>query len=610
VGTSVALITKSLQKCLGPNAGGPRRYLDIGAQNLYDASADDYREFVRYCMGVNTLTPELDRACIGLAERSNPRTSPQLPWCAELFELVGWEYQSVDMYNGTIEADLNVFQLDASQVGYFDFVVNAGTTEHVLNQYLAMRTMHYAAREGGFMMHFVPSFGFFYHCLFTYNPKFFLLLAQQNCYKIIYAGLYYQSWSNVDERHRTWAEYETAADILPKDVVADVILQREVLTDFHGCHDHRPNDYHIRFDFLPPCTSLRSGGERAAPDATLLPGGLAQPIAPNAAASLLPGGSFVSVPPNAALASEADDRLAASVTLLTKILQKCLGPNAGGPRRYLDIEPQQLHGGTTDDYREFARYCLGVERLTTKIDRACASLAKRSRPGSSQRPWCAELFDLVGWVYQSVGYVHLDGYELGPNERGSFDFVANFSATEHVLNQFGALSTMHEATRTGGFMIHFLPAAGFLYHGILNYNPKTFLLLAQANAYKIMHAALNTHNTMSLVDGRHRSWAEYDSVSLIQTEDVSMECILQKSNMANFRGCYDIRGTDPDIRFDFDTPCASLHPPEDMNLRARVKELFAKLTAEPASLFRLRYQPRARSQDVRRRDRDATDQSN
>jgi hypothetical protein len=554
VGTSVGLITSSLRKCLGPNAGGPRRYLDIGAQNLYDASADDYREFVRYCMGVDTLTPELDRACISLAERSNPRTSPQLPWCAELFELVGWEYQSVDMHNGTIEADLNVFQLDASQIGYFDFVVNAGTTEHVLNQQLAMRTIHYAAREGGFIMHFLPSTG-------TYNPKFFLLLAQQNHYKIVHAGVDYQSWSNVDARHRTWAEYETAAPLLPKDVMVEFIFQREVMTDFQGCYDQRANDPDIRFDFAPPCRSLRSGGggDTVAPEAPLLSGGLVAQVAPKAAATLLPGGRFVSVPPKAALPSEADDRLVASVTLLTKILEKCLGPNAGGPRRYLDIEPQQLHGGTADDYREFARYCLGVERLTTKIDRACASLANRSCPGSPQRPWCAELFDLVGWVYQSVGRGNLDVYELGPNERGSFDFVANFGATEHVLNQFVALSTLHEATRAGGFMIHFLPTAGFLYHGILNYNPKFFLLLGHANAYKIIHAALRKQTTESVIDGRHRSWAEYGSVSLIKTEDVSVEFILQRTNTEKFRVCYDIRGTDPNIGFDFDTPCTSLH---------------------------------------------------
>jgi hypothetical protein len=392
VGTSVALITKSLQKCLGPNAGGPRRYLDIGAQNLYDASADDYREFVRYCMGVDTLTPELDRACISLAERSNPRTSPQLPWCAELFELVGWEYQSVDMHNGTIEADLNVFQLDASQIGYFDFVVNAGTTEHVLNQQLAMRTIHYAAREGGFMMHFVPSFGFFYHCLFTYNPKFFLLLARQNHYKIVYAGLYYQSWSNVDARHRTWAEYNTASRILPKDVVADVILQRGVMADFQGCHDQRANDPDIRFDFAPPCMSLRSGS-RAAPDATLLPGGLAEP-----------GGAKVALPPGAGVLDDnADDRLAASVTRLTNIFQKCLGPDVGRPRRYLDIGAQRLYGGSALDYQEFARYCLGVNRLPRRIKRACASLTERSLPGSLERPWCAELFELVGWDYRSGG---------------------------------------------------------------------------------------------------------------------------------------------------------------------------------------------------------------
>jgi hypothetical protein len=175
-----------------------------------------------------------------------------------------------------------------------------------------------------------------------------------------------------------------------------------------------------------------------------------------------------------------------------------------------------------------------------------------------------------------------DTYQLEPGEYGSLDFVANFGTTEHVLNQFVVFSVMHDATRAGGFMIHFLPTAGFLYHGILNYNPKLFLLLAQANASRIMHAALYKQNTTSTVDGRHRSWAEYDNVSRIRTEDVSVEFILQRANTEKFRVCYDIRGTDPDIRFDFDTPCTSLHlqdaglRPKGSGLSAWVQKLFAR----------------------------------
>jgi hypothetical protein len=257
MGTSVVLLTNIFQKCLGQHLSGPRRYLDVGAQNLYGGTVDDYRRFAAYCLGYDNLGAEIDRACISLAHRSRGG-SLQPPWCAELFELVGWEYQSLDMYNATIKADLNVYQLEQRHLAYFDFVANFGTTEHVLNQFLALNNIHYATRAGGFMLHFLPCSGFLYHCLFRYDPKTFLLLAQANGYKVIHAALFDQgSTSVVDKRHETWAEYKTASLIQANDLLAEFIFQKHAITDFRPCYDVLGNDYEIKFEFDVPCTSLR-----------------------------------------------------------------------------------------------------------------------------------------------------------------------------------------------------------------------------------------------------------------------------------------------------------------------------------------------------------------
>jgi hypothetical protein len=257
VGTSVALLTNIFKKCLGPDPQGPRSYLDVGAQNLYGGTPDDYRAFVTYCLNSASLTKELDDACVSLAERSRDGTA-QHPWCAELFDLVSWDYESLDLYNGTIKADLNVFQLEKKHLAYFDFVANFGTTEHVLNQFLVLSNIHYAARPGGFIIHFLPSSGFFYHCLFSYNPKLFLLLAKENSYKIVHAALFDQgSVSPVDERHRSWAEYRTATRINAKDVLAEFIFLKEKQNDFRGCYDVLGNDNEIKCEFDTPCSSVR-----------------------------------------------------------------------------------------------------------------------------------------------------------------------------------------------------------------------------------------------------------------------------------------------------------------------------------------------------------------
>src|SRR3990167_11107616 len=65
-----------------------------------------------------------------------------------------------------------------------------------------------------------------------------------------------------------------------------------------------------------------------------------------------------------------------------------------------------------------------------------------------------------------------------------FDIVTNLGTTEHVANQLNAFKIIHELTAKNGIMIHDLPSQGMFNHGLINYNPKFFWMLARSNGYE------------------------------------------------------------------------------------------------------------------------------
>lgn len=72
--------------------------------------------------------------------------------------------------------------------------------------------------------------------------------------------------------------------------------------------------------------------------------------------------------------------------------------------------------------------------------------------------------------------------------RGKFDVVTNFGTTEHVANQLNAFKIIHDLAAPNAVMLHNLPAQGMLNHGLVNYNPKFFWMLARSNGYKWLYA--------------------------------------------------------------------------------------------------------------------------
>ena len=72
--------------------------------------------------------------------------------------------------------------------------------------------------------------------------------------------------------------------------------------------------------------------------------------------------------------------------------------------------------------------------------------------------------------------------------KGRFGLVTNFGTTEHIANQLNAFKVIHDLAAVHGVMMHHLPAQGMLNHGLVNYNPKFFWMLARSNGYKWLYA--------------------------------------------------------------------------------------------------------------------------
>ena len=83
----------------------------------------------------------------------------------------------------------------------------------------------------------------------------------------------------------------------------------------------------------------------------------------------------------------------------------------------------------------------------------------------------------------------------GPVNLGSrFDLVINNGTSEHVFDQANVFRIMHDHTRPGGFMMHWVPCLGWIDHGLYNVQPGFFFDLSRANGYEARLIALTTGN--------------------------------------------------------------------------------------------------------------------
>jgi hypothetical protein len=110
-------------------------------------------------------------------------------------------------------------------------------------------------------------------------------------------------------------------------------------------------------------------------------------------------------------------------------------------------------------------------------------------------PWARQFWTWLGFDYASIdidgspGSIPLDlNFDSAPaGTTGKFQLVTNYGTTEHIANQLNAFKVIHDLASHGGIMIHCLPAQGMFNHGLVNYNPKFFWMLARSNGYKWHH---------------------------------------------------------------------------------------------------------------------------
>ena len=163
------------------------RVVEIGAQQLSnsflradEALAELYGLFGR--KPVDLGAPRETTTVDGVERQAESAPASQPFW-----EALGFSYNAVEYggHRGVTSLDLNRDHVPYRLRSSFDLVVNAGTTEHVVNQDNAFRVMHDLAKVGGVMMHEVPAGGMLTHGVVSYNPQFFWLLCRDNKYEVI-----------------------------------------------------------------------------------------------------------------------------------------------------------------------------------------------------------------------------------------------------------------------------------------------------------------------------------------------------------------------------------------------------------------------------------------
>ena len=162
------------------------KILDIGPQNLLNATKDDIINFVRR-QGASVPDIVLDKSAERLAYFSTPRQGERTLFLADVTDLTNIEYVAFDVcpeYKTEI-IDLNFDKLPECHKERYDLVFNFGTTEHVINQWNSFSLIHDAARVDGIIYHVLPASGFLTHGYFCYTPVFFRDLARANNYDLL-----------------------------------------------------------------------------------------------------------------------------------------------------------------------------------------------------------------------------------------------------------------------------------------------------------------------------------------------------------------------------------------------------------------------------------------
>jgi hypothetical protein len=159
---------------------------ELGCSQVRDAGPDELRRFFG-CFGLEVPDNEIERLA-----------APNV-FLAEHLKRAGFSYRAFDV---VAAPDCEWFDLNSDRVpkrwrGKFDLLLNFGTTEHVLNQFNAFRTMHDLVKPRGMIYSLFLRDGNMDHGLVHYTDRFVDLLCEANCYITV-------SRDDAPDGHCTW----------------------------------------------------------------------------------------------------------------------------------------------------------------------------------------------------------------------------------------------------------------------------------------------------------------------------------------------------------------------------------------------------------------------
>lgn len=202
----------------------------------------------------------------------------------------------------------------------------------------------------------------------------------------------------------------------------------------------------------------------------------------------------------------------------------------------IELGTQELYcAGMENSLREIIEYFSksnpGIQKSDSYSDAEITALANKGFLGKTLKA--------CGFSYRALDIFEADSTTLfdlnvqspGDDLKEQFDLVTNLGTTEHVINQYLSMKTIHELTKPGGLIYHDLPMSGYHDHGYFSYNALLFRHLAEANNYTILmlhysRASAGTAAPSFMVENGYPEGDYYDC---------GIECILRKNQSAPFR---------------------------------------------------------------------------
>jgi hypothetical protein len=163
----------------------------------------------------------------------------------------------------------------------------------------------------------------------------------------------------------------------------------------------------------------------------------------------------------------------------------------------------------------------------------------------AQRAYARILFERAGFRYEAIDYAAYPGVirldlntaSLPSEHHGKYRLVSNSGTSEHILNQWNVFQAIHEAAAPGALMYHSVPGWGHFEHGIIEYSPKFFRALADANGYEIERFSAWSDGTSEVLDVRRLPWVKFSTSPIV--EKVWLHILLRKSSDRPFAGLND-----------------------------------------------------------------------